>query len=68
MNTKSYIYESPDKGKTVFRREFGETQRELVCRKCTVGSYVEIIPGTYTCTTCGHELDKIEFVVMAGMR
>ena len=26
---KKYIYESPDKGKTVYRRAFGETEREL---------------------------------------
>ena len=25
-----WIYESPDKGKTVYRREFGETVRECV--------------------------------------
>ena len=25
-----WIYESPDKGKTVYRREFGKTERELV--------------------------------------
>tara|TARA_Y100000385_G_C13082720_1_gene634791 strand:+ start:2018 stop:2473 length:456 start_codon:yes stop_codon:yes gene_type:complete len=29
MNEK-YIYESPDKGKTVYRRKTGETERELV--------------------------------------
>lgn len=28
---KTYIYESPDKGKTVYRREFGSgSQRELI--------------------------------------
>lgn len=27
---KEYIYESPDGGKTVYRREMGETDRELV--------------------------------------
>jgi hypothetical protein len=27
---KKYIYESPDKGKTVYRREFGKLERELV--------------------------------------
>jgi len=26
---KKYIYESPDKGKTVYRREFGSNEREL---------------------------------------
>jgi len=25
-----WIYESPDGGKTVYRRRFGETERELV--------------------------------------
>ena len=25
-----YIYESPDKGKTVYRRKFGSLERELV--------------------------------------
>ena len=28
--TPKYIYESPDKGKTVYRREFGKLDRELV--------------------------------------
>lgn len=27
---KQYIYESPDKGKTIYRREFGSLERELV--------------------------------------
>ena len=27
---KSKIYESPDKGKTVYEREFGGTERKLV--------------------------------------
>ena len=27
---KTWIYESPDKGKTVYRREFGKVERELV--------------------------------------
>jgi len=26
----SYIFESPDRGKTIYRREFGTTERELV--------------------------------------
>ena len=28
--TKKYIYESPDRGKTVYRREFGSDSREKV--------------------------------------
>ena len=31
----SFIYESPDKGKTVYRRKFGEVERELVSPKRT---------------------------------
>ena len=27
---KIWIYESPDKGKTIYRREFGKTEREIV--------------------------------------
>jgi len=27
---KKYIYESPNKGKTVYRREFGKTEREKI--------------------------------------
>ena len=27
---KKYIYESPDKGKTVYRREFGKLEKELI--------------------------------------
>ena len=27
--SKEYIYESPDKGETVYRREFGKVDREL---------------------------------------
>jgi hypothetical protein len=30
QSEKKYIYESPDKGKTVYRREFGKLDRELV--------------------------------------
>ena len=30
---KKYIYESPDGGKTVYKRKFGETERELYKEK-----------------------------------
>ena len=33
---KPYIYESPDGGKTVYRREMGETKKELVDTNPTV--------------------------------
>lgn len=29
MSTEKYIYESPDKGGTIYRRKFGEIDREL---------------------------------------
>jgi hypothetical protein len=29
---KVYIYESPDKGKTIYRREFGKDERELISK------------------------------------
>lgn len=29
MAAETYIYESPDKGGTIYRRKFGETDREL---------------------------------------
>ena len=29
MQNQKYIYESPDKGGTIYRRKFGETEREL---------------------------------------
>lgn len=29
MQNQKYIYESPDKGGTIYRRKFGETDREL---------------------------------------
>lgn len=29
-NEKQYIYESPDLGDTVYRREFGTSERELI--------------------------------------
>ena len=31
-----YIYESPDGGKTVYKRKIGETKRELVTQKKTI--------------------------------
>ena len=33
MMKKVWIYESPDKGKTVYRREFGKVERELIGRE-----------------------------------
>ena len=30
VDDRVWIYESPDKGKTIYRREFGSKERELV--------------------------------------
>jgi len=30
---KKYIYESPDKGETIYRREFGKLEKELIKEK-----------------------------------
>ncbi|SVE02813.1 uncharacterized protein METZ01_LOCUS455667, partial [marine metagenome] len=34
---EKYIYESPDGGKTIYRRKFGETERELYKEKTDEG-------------------------------
>jgi hypothetical protein len=36
---KTWIYESPDKGKTVYRREFGKNERELYKEYHTTDGY-----------------------------
>jgi len=33
IQSSEYIYESPDKGETVYRRKHGETERELYIQK-----------------------------------
>ena len=30
---KSYVYESPDGGKTIYKRAFGSTERELISQE-----------------------------------
>jgi len=64
----NFIYESPDNGKTVFRRVFGADHSELVCRQCKVGTFLDIVEGTHTCTTCGYEIDSIEYSLAMGYR
>ena len=36
---KVWIYESPDKGKTIYRREFGSNERELYKEDYTSDGY-----------------------------
>ena len=40
---ENYIFESPDKGKTVYRRKFGSCERELIRKD---GITFEIDPET----------------------
>ena len=42
-----YIYESPDKGKTIYRREIGKNERELVTEKKTIVSDMVNHPPHY---------------------
>lgn len=40
---RPYIYESPDKGKTVYRRKFGDiTNRELIKKETIQDDYTEL--------------------------
>ena len=39
VDDRVWIYESPDKGKTVYRREFGKKERELVVDDEDEGSF-----------------------------
>lgn len=36
-----YIYESPDNGRTVYRREFGKSKRELIFAKKELGTVAD---------------------------
>ena len=42
-----YIYESPDKGKTIYKREIGKNERELVIEKKTIVSDMVNHPPHY---------------------
>ena len=43
----NYIYESPDKGKTIYKREIGKNERELVIEKKTIVSDMVNHPPHY---------------------
>ena len=43
----NYIYESPDKGKTIYKREIGKNERELVIEKKTIVSDMVTHPPHY---------------------
>lgn len=42
---KKYIYESPDGGNTVYRREFGSTTKELITKPPKSKSYILPVEG-----------------------
>ena len=47
-----YIYESPDKGKTIYRREFGQADRELYKTKTEHDHYMEkLVEHDKNCTS-----------------
>ena len=54
---KKYIYESPDKGKTVYRREIGETERVLYHTE--YDHYIEKLKEHDTNRTCWN--DRMEY-------
>ena len=54
-----YIYESPDKGITVYRREFGSTDRELYHKRDTYHDhYIEKMIEHDTKRTCWNDRMK----------
>lgn len=41
-----YIYESPDKGKTIYQREFGKLERKLVEPRIVPADQEEVVLNT----------------------
>jgi len=69
------IYESPDNGKTIYKRKLGETQRELITKKRFKtetrhdmgGSYDVIInDDQWICDYCGKDTDEVEYDYLIG--
>ena len=54
---KKYIYESPDKGKTVYRREMNKTERELYYTE--YDHYIKKLKEHDTNRTCWN--DRMEY-------
>lgn len=60
----NYIYESPDGGQTVYRREFGSTDRELYIESGSpvthsYGMWAEILRAGTTNPTLQHMIEEL---------
>jgi len=69
------IYESPDKGETIYKRKIGESKRELISKKRfrtetrhdMGGSYdVMLNVGKWICDYCGEDTDEVENDYLIG--
>ena len=65
MSKKEYIYESPDNGKTVYRREMGGITREMLTSPSTpddlfrYAEFVKIIDMSYSNPALKKALDNL---------
>lgn len=63
----SYIYESPDDGKTVYRRKIGSNQRELYIRDnnpvaITYGMWAEIMRASVDNPALQEAIDRVKIL------
>ena len=68
------IYESPDGGKTIYKRKVGESNRELISKKQFKvetlhdmgGSYEITMEGEWICEYCGESTIGTEYDYLVG--
>ncbi len=68
------IYESPDGGKTIYKRKVGESNRELISKKQfrvetlhdIGGSYEITMEGEWICEYCGESTIGTEYDYLVG--
>ncbi len=68
------IYESPDGGKTIYKRKVGESNRELISKKQfrvetlhdMGGSYEITMEGEWICEYCGESTIGTEYDYLVG--
>ncbi len=68
------IYESPDGGKTIYKRKVGESNRELISKKQfrvetlhdMGGSYEITMEGEWICEYCGESTIGAEYDYLVG--
>lgn len=73
-NPLGYIYESPDGGKTIYKRNVGESKRELISKKQFKvetlhdmgGSYEITMEGEWICEYCGESTIGTEYDYLVG--